>query len=57
MANDKEKESGKIDPATGQKDDSPPQNKHGVLTTQTTPKEPDETRVSATDEGHKDKKR
>ena len=55
MADDSK--STKIDPATGEKDDSPPQNKHGVLTTQTTPKEPDETRVSATDEGHKDEKR
>lgn len=55
MADDKAKK--KIDPATKQEDDSPPQNKHGVLTTQTTPKGPDETRVSATDPGHKDKKR
>ena len=39
------------------KDDSPPQNKHGILTTQDTPKEADETRVSATDPGHKDKKK
>lgn len=40
---------------TDDKDDSPPQNKHGILTTQDTPKGPDETRVSATDPGHKDK--
>ena len=45
------------DPVTGEKDDSPPQNKHGLLTTQTTPKEADETRVSATDKGHKDEER
>ena len=43
-------------PAEKLSGDSPEQNKHGVLTTQDTPKKPDETRVSATDPGQPDKK-
>ena len=42
-------------PAEKLHDDSPEQNKHGVLTTQDTPKASDEVRKSATDPGSKKK--